>query len=124
MANRIFQKAWTLHRDYVTLQGSFAPAGTGAITAVKGVGFTAARTGVGTFLVTFSDVYADMISGQETVQTAAATQAYPQLGTFDATASTLVLRVVDAAGAAVDVAANANNRVNFVVTLTNTTTDS
>lgn len=118
MASRSFFPVKSLGRELVNAVGSFAPAGTGAVTAVKGKGFTVARTGVGTFLVTFADKYAALVAANATLQLASAANSVMQVGTFDASAKTLVLRILTA-GAAADVAADANNRVSFVVTFRN-----
>lgn len=95
------------------ISGSFAPAGVGAPTALKGRGISSVvRTGVGTYLVTFDEPYFDLVSAQATLQLNAAADSDVQFGAYDPVAKTLVVRI-QTAGAVADIAANANNRVNF-----------
>jgi hypothetical protein len=102
----------------IALSGSFAPAGTGAPTASKGAGFTATRTGVGAFLLTFDQPYNHLVAATGNLQLAAAADSVVQFGNYDATAKTLVVRVLTA-GVAADVAADANNRIHFDLTFKN-----
>lgn len=118
MASRTTTAVKALTRETVLIAGSFAPAGTGAPTAVQGKGFTVARTGVGTFLVTFADKYAALAAATGTLQLAALADSVIQFGSYDASAKTLVVRVLTA-GVAADVAADANNRVHFDLTFRN-----
>jgi hypothetical protein len=124
MANRYFnQFSGTLDKGLVLLQGSFAPDTTNAPTTVKGKGFSVARTSTGLFTITLQDTYQHLISGQVTIQLAAGDDKMVQLGAVDvASAKTIQIRVWDISGAAVaDVAANANNRINFSLLLKNST---
>lgn len=110
-----------INREVKVIAGSFAPAGTGAVTDVKGRGFTVARTGTGEFTVTLEDKYVELLDAQTTLQLATAADQYAQLGAIDVvSAKTVVINVWDVSGAAVaDVAADANNRVNFCLMLRN-----
>jgi len=111
---------YQLGRERVPVFGSFAPdtANPIAATSRKGLGWSVVYTGVGTYTVTFTEKWVDLESAVATLQLAAAGDQFAQVGTFTASTSTtpatLVIRVLDASGAAVaEVAANANNRVNF-----------
>lgn len=115
MASRSFSDVQGLINQLKVVVGSFAPAGTGAVTNTKGAGFTVARTGVGAYLVTLTDRYFDLVAGGATAQLATPAGRAALVGTYDATAGTVVISVVDEAGAPADIAANANNRVNFVL---------
>lgn len=125
MANRNFEQfCYHYEKKFVMWKGSFAPNGTGAVSqaSIKGKGVaTIARTGVGTFLITFSDSFRDMFAGTATLQLNAVAGQMVQLGAFSQSAKTLVVRVVDtAAGTAADVAANANNRIHLDIVFKNT----
>lgn len=97
----------------VCVTGSWAPAGTGAVTTVRGAGFTVARTDVGVFTITFSEKFPSLVSANATAQLAAAADTQAQAGTYTAASKTLVVRTLTA-GSEADIAANANNRVNFI----------
>jgi hypothetical protein len=124
MANRQFQQfQGTLDKGVVHVQGSFAPAGTGAPTDVKGKGFSVARTSAGLFTITLQDAYQHLIAGTAQLQLATGADQFVQLGSVDvASAKTVQIRVWDISAAAVaDVSADANNRVNFLLILKNST---
>jgi hypothetical protein len=124
MANRLFQQfQGTLDKGVVMLQGSFAPDTANAPTTVKGKGFSVARTSTGLFTITLQDTYQHLISGQVSLQLAAGDDKFVQLGAVDvASAKTIQIRVWDISGGAVaDIAANANNRINFSLLLKNST---
>lgn len=106
-------------QEVVSLDGSFAPNGTGAVDAAsnRGRGFTVARTGVGAFLVTVADAFPVLLSAQATVQLNAAADTVAQIGAVSG--RTVAIRTLTA-GAAADIAANANNRVNFSLKFANT----
>lgn len=108
-----------LRPERVMIQGSFAPAGTGAVTAVKGKGFSVARTGVGTFVVTLANSYADLESADAHLQLAAPNGNSANVGAVNLAARTITLVTV-ASGAVADIAANADNRVHFAFVLRNT----
>lgn len=117
----VLHRPWAAEREMVILSGSFAPNGASAVdsTSNKGKGFTVARTSAGLFTVTISEAkYLDLVSATATLQLATADDKYIQVGTYTAPTSsaqgTIVLTVWDASGAAAtDVAADANNRINF-----------
>lgn len=102
-------------KKHIDIDGSFAPAGTGAVTAPKGAGFTVARTDVGEFTVTFESKYVDLVKCGAWLQLAAAADHGAQCGAYDASAGTLIIRT-QVGATETDVAANANNRVNFSCT--------
>lgn len=118
MASRTFRDPKCLEHALVIIAGSFAPAGTGAVTAPKGKGFTVARTGVGTFTVTLSDKWVSCLYAGAHVQLAASADTVAQVAAIDLTAKTVVIRTLTA-GSDADIAADANNRVNFVLFLKN-----
>jgi hypothetical protein len=118
MANRLTHRIDTAERNRRLIAGSFAPAGAGAVTAVKGEGFTVARTGVGVFTITLDNFYRDLDCAEACIQLAVAADTYAQVGAYDAAARTLVVRTVTA-GAAADIAADADNRVHFQLMVRN-----
>jgi hypothetical protein len=113
----------------VRLEFSFAPNGASAIDPAgnRGAGaktsatadglWSVARTGTGTYTVTLRDSFLDYDSVIASLQLTAATAMYPQVGDLSVVNRTFVVRVINASGAAVDVAAGANNRVHIAVTL-------
>lgn len=121
MASRLWKEVETLDHGVKVIAGSFAPAGTGAPTTVRGSGFTVARTDVGIFTVTLTDAYVSCLSATATLQLATAADQYANVGDIDvASAKTVVIETWDVSDAALaDITANANNRVNFVLVLKN-----
>jgi hypothetical protein len=125
MASRLwYDRIRTLLAGHVEVGGSWAPNGASAIVATsnRGKGWTVARTGTGQFTITFSDRYPKLISATATAQLATPADIVPQVGTYDATAKTLIVTLL-AAAVATDVAVNANNRVNFRVLFSNSVLD-
>jgi hypothetical protein len=125
MAARNFTSPRALVRELVIIAGSFAPNGSSAVSASsnKGLGWSVARTSAGLFTITFANKYADLVSVQAVLQLATGADQYVQVGTYTAASKTLEIRVWDASDAAVaDVAANANNRINFVCFFRNSAT--
>jgi len=99
----------------VLVAGSFAPAAAGAPTTLRGAGFSVARSAAGKFTITFDQLYKTLVSATATLQLATADDKACQVGTYTAASKTLVISVWDDSDAALaDVAANANNRVNFI----------
>jgi hypothetical protein len=72
-----------------------------------------ARTSAGLFTLTFDAKYNDLVDANATCQMAAATDIKAQIGTYTAASKTLTIRTI-AVATETDVAANANNRVNFI----------
>lgn len=105
-------------REYVLVGGSFAPNGASAIVATsnRGKGFTVARTSAGLFTVTFTNDYMALVAAWATVGLAVAADMHAQIGTYTGpsgtTAATLTIRTI-AVATETDIAADANNRVNF-----------
>lgn len=121
MASRLFHRIQTLTREVVEIAGSFAPAGTGAPTAVRGHGFTVARTSAGLFTITFESKFPSYIHADAGLQLASGDDKFAQVGAVDLAARTMQVRIWDISGAAVaDVSADANNRVNFTIKFRNT----
>jgi hypothetical protein len=79
---------------------------------------TVTRTGAGDFLLTFDKEWPDLISATGTVQMSTATDIIVQFGDLSLTGKTLVLRTVVAA-VETDIAADANNRVNYLLCFKN-----
>jgi hypothetical protein len=124
MANRLFQQfSGTLDKGVVYVQGSFAPDTANAPTTVRGSGFSVARTSTGLFTITLQDKYVSLLSAQVSLQLATGDDKMLQLGAIDViSARTIQIRVWDISGGAVaDIAANANNRINFLLLLKNST---
>lgn len=102
--------------NYVEIAGSFAPAGTGAPTTARGVGYTVARTNVGEFTLTFVNAYPELVSREAHLSLATPDDKVAMCGVYTAASKTLVINIWDISGAALaDVAADANNLVNFRV---------
>jgi hypothetical protein len=106
----------------IVLSGSFAPNGTSAVSSssVKGVGFTVARTNAGIFTVTLDKVYGELVSANATVQLATPADTQAQIGSVSLSGKTVVINTLTA-GSLADIAADANNRVNFVLVVRDTT---
>jgi hypothetical protein len=123
MASRILKLKETTDPQVVSVPCSFAPAGTGAPTSVKGAGIlSVVWTSTGLFTITLKDKWAALLACNATLQLAAAAARYIQLGTIDlAGAKTIQVRVIDATGTVQDVAANANNVIHLELILRNGT---
>ena len=124
MAGRTFQPLLgALDPGVVTLGISWAPNGSSAVdqTSIKGRGVASvARTAQGVFTVTMQDVYPTVLAAVATAQLATAADIVAQVGTSTLTANGKTIVVSLLAGAtATDVAANANNRVNLLLILKN-----
>lgn len=124
MAARNFDNLQCLGKGLKTIAGSFAPNGSSAVAASsrQGMGWSVARTSTGLFTVTLNDKYAALAGMGLSLQLAAGDDKFVQWGAIDVvSAKTLQIRVWDASGAAVaDIAADANNRIGFVLVLRNT----
>lgn len=117
----MFHDVQSLNHELKALAGSFAPAGTAAPNGLAGVGFTVARTAQGVFRVTLADKYNQVVAVGANIQLATPAVRSVLVGAIDTAASTIILTVVDGAAAAQDVAADANNRINFIAWLRNST---
>lgn len=114
MANRMFNDVEGLVRETKVLSGSFAPDTANAPTDLRGKGFSVARVSAGLFRITFEAKYVDLVAALAHLQLAAGADQFTQIGAYTAANRTLDIRVWDRSGGAVaDVAADANNRVNF-----------
>jgi hypothetical protein len=124
MASNNMSELGTLNRGVVVIAGSFAPNGSSAVAASsrKGRGFSVARSSAGLFVITLAKKYNDLLAGTATLQLASSDDKFAaQLGAVDMSARTVEIRVRDLSDAALaDVSANAGNRVNFVLYLSNT----
>lgn len=120
MGSRLLHGLFSTVPETVIVAGSFAPAGAGAPTTVRGKGFTVARSGAGTFVVTLDKFYPQLLSATATLQLATPDDKYAMVSDVSLSAKTVEIVVWDASGAAAtDVAANANNRVNFCLVFKN-----
>lgn len=107
-----------------TIKGSFAPNGASAIDQASNRGdqlrWSVARAAQGEYDVTLADNINAITAVTAVVQLAAAAARYIQIGAVNTAARTVRIRVVDASGVAQDVAADANNRINFQITVRGT----
>ena len=119
MAERNFDFLETIGRKKRVLAGSFAPDTANPPTAIRGSGYSVVRTAQGVFTLTFANSYAELTAAVASVQLATGAAREAQIGTYtpatSSAAATLVIRVLDNAAAAQDIAADANNRVHFVL---------
>ena len=124
MAGRTFQPLLgALDPGVVTLGISWAPNGSSAVdqTSIKGRGVTSVtRNSAGVFTVLLQDVYPTLLAAVATAQLATAADIVAQVGTSTLTANgkSIVVTLL-AAATATDVAANADNRVNLLLILKN-----
>lgn len=126
MASRkLQQETGGLDSGIVTLQGSFAPNGASALVAAntKGAGFSVVRTSAGLFTVTLVDRFMALNAADCSLQLASGDDKVVQFGVCavaPTAANTIQIRVWDISGAAVsDIAADANNRIHFMLKLKN-----
>lgn len=121
MASRNAFPGYNLGPELFTIHGSFAPNGTNppAAASIEGALNSVTRTGAGLFLVTLKDQWLGLVAAIGALQLNVAGDSQVQFGAYDAAAKTLVVRILTA-GAAADVAANANNRVHLALTFRNT----
>jgi hypothetical protein len=119
MAHRIWHDVQTAKKGRKVISGSFAPAGAGAITALKGAGaISAARFGVGQFFVVLP---ASMVVESVTLslQLAAVADRFIVVDSVTAATNAFAIRVIDGANVAQEIAADANNRIHFTVVARN-----
>lgn len=116
MASRTMFDIKVLTPGLVSISGSFAPNGAGAVdqTSLEGPINAVARTGVGVFEVTLKDKYLAIVSAFGSVQLNALADTDVQFGAWDGTTKKLIVRI-KTAGVAADIAANANNRISLVL---------
>jgi hypothetical protein len=98
-----------LNKGYYEIAGSFQCNAALGPLLPKGAGFVATRTGLGVYLLTLSEAIIEFISGNATLQLNAAAAQYAQLGDVTVATPSVVIRIPGG----VDVAAHAQNRVNF-----------
>lgn len=96
------------------IPGSFQVNAALAPLAVKGKLFTVARTGVGEYTITLKDRVPEIDTVSHAPQCAVAGTFTTELGAISLVNRTIVIRTL-AAGVPADIAADANNRVNFNV---------
>lgn len=112
--NRMLEHPWVLDRDVADIRGSFQCNGSSAPLVVKGKGYTVVHTGTGVFTVTLVDGVVDILDAEATLQLAVAADSQAQIGVVTASAGTVVINVLTA-GTLADIAADANNRINFTI---------
>src|SRR5689334_5391449 len=116
MSSRLLRKIMGITHGLVNVPGSFAPNGSSALDATKvnGKGFSVAYTSTGLYTITFEDAYPFLVSATASLQLATDADQLVKVGTYTAASKTLVVTAWDISSAAVaDIAANANNRINF-----------
>jgi hypothetical protein len=110
--------------ERVVIAGSFAPNGSSAISAASNKGdrgWSVAYISTGLYRITFDDTYNDLVYFGSKLQLATGADQQTQEGTWTSADRTQDVRVWDASDAAVkDIAADANNRINFVAVFKNT----
>ena len=118
MADRNFDPTEIIGKNRVIYSGAFKPNGSSAVanSSNKGKGWTVARTSTGLFTVTINSVLGQIDSVVASLQLATADDKYVNVGTIVVASKTFILHVWDISGGAVaDVAANANNWINFTL---------
>lgn len=117
----------TLQRQAVCVMGSFAPNASSTIDATsrKGTGWSVAYISTGLYRITFNadTKMQDLISATATLMMNASALSFLQVGAYNSTNRTLDIRAyTEAAGtiALADIAANANNRIQFSCWFRNT----
>ena len=123
MSNKDLYRASTPVPDGAALPFSFAPNSGSAVdqTTIKGrnaVITSVTRTGAGVFDVVLKDAWDDVIAVTPSIQLNADADATMSSWNYVAATRTLTLRF-RTAGAAADVAANANNRLGAVIHVRN-----
>jgi hypothetical protein len=106
-----------------------APLASGALgqpLTIQGLGFTVNYTGTGTYVVALNDQYMQLLAAGADLQLATPTKQIAQIGTANVTGQgtkplQIPITTLDSSsGSAVDIAANAGNRVNFWLEVQNT----
>ncbi len=120
------QPVHAIGKNRFIIAGSFAPAAAGAVTDVFGSGFTVARTGVGSYTVTLAEKWLRLLSHSLSLQMVALVASDLQLGATDVSgAKTIVINnwgptaAGNTAAVALEIAADANNRVHFEFVMSN-----
>ena len=122
MADRVFYPVQALNPQMKIIAGSFLPNGSSAVASATttGQGYTVARTSTGLFTITLTDKYNSLLSGQVSLALNAVAQTVVQFGAIDvSSAKTITINAVTS-GSAADIASNANNRIHFLLILSNT----
>jgi hypothetical protein len=119
MGHHIWHEVQTEKKGRKVISGSFAPAGAGAVTDIKGAGVVSvARFAVGEFVI-FVAKHVELESLTLSLQLAAATDRFVMFAFHDVVPQGINIKVTDNAGAAADIAADANNRINFTAVIRN-----
>jgi hypothetical protein len=120
MAEIPFNTLQAYGKKTAIIAGSFAPNGTAPVAASsrRGLGFTVARSDTGVFTVTLSKPFNKILSATASLQLASAAVGFCTIGATSPSAGTIVINVHNETAYA-DVAADANNRINFFFVLKN-----
>jgi hypothetical protein len=106
----------TLGRKKALLGGCFRPNGTGAVLDASVQGGTVARTGVGTFVVTYSDKVGNILAGGAHFQGASSRRIIAVVDSIDLTAKTMTISLYNVnTDAVVEESASAQRVVRFWV---------
>ena len=90
----------------------------GHIPTIEGTGFTAFRSDVGEYTVRLNKLFPALESADACLQLATADEKFTQIESFTQNTGELIINIWDVTGAArQDIAINANNRINFNMTL-------
>lgn len=125
MSESELRRPWTHNLEEVRVEGSFDTNGASSPVALKGRGFTVARTGTGTYLITLSRAYAELVK----LHTQLAREDYagskyalpgPVSNVGTSSPVTLEIKTFDN-GVAADLAAAQGSRVQFELVLRLTT---
>jgi hypothetical protein len=108
-----------LRPERVELYGSFETNGSSNPIAIKGFGYTVVHSATGKYTVTLSDSYADVEFAEAHLQMHTPDGSVATVGDISVSGRTIVIETLTD-GSAADIAANANNRVNFRLVLRNT----
>lgn len=121
MSTRTLKPVRSRQNQLTVIEGSFAPNGSSAPTGAKGNGYTVARTGTGKYVVTLDDGYADILKATAGLQDAtlgSAAQVTNVTKNTSPTRSTIEITTFTVStSTAADLAADAQTRVNFSISL-------
>lgn len=116
-------KLWAAGPEYAVIVGSFAPNGGSAVdqTSIRGAGIKSVTwTATGTFDIVLKNAFLELECAIFTVQRSAAADGDVKvIGSEDVVTAKKITITHMAAGVAADVAANAANRIHFVLVLRN-----
>lgn len=116
--NKTSKTVMTPGRNRHVITCRFKPNTANPPTLLSGVGVASVvRTSQGLFTITLDDVWSQLDGFSHDLQLATAAARFTQLGAVVLASKTVQVRVVDAAGAVQDVAADDNNTVSVMLKL-------